>query len=377
MIALLSRHLLESTLFCLLLGGLACCLRRHGAAARHSVWLIGLSKFFIPTVLLALTGARIAFLIPAASWVSALTGKLSVVFAALFRIFPSSIDAGDATAVSSGFVAIWATGAMVMFVAWFRRLRQGHLCLTVPTNDDLKALEQAKNVLGIRSPIRLRCSDEAREPSLLGFLHSTITIPAGLSEQLTPSEFEAVLLHELAHARRRDNLSAAFIHCLVCIFWFHPLLWLVEKLLVAERERACDEMVIRCGTAPQVYIAGILKVCRFHLFEYVAGVSPGVSHMTRSDLKNRLDLILACHLYRPIPTVSRLLLASFGIFMTVLPIAGGYCRQCLSSGQDSARGAGAQLVIHLRDASARNDLRICAPTGSKPARGSPLSSCGN
>lgn len=377
MIALLSRHLLESTLFCLLLGGLACCLRRHGAAARHSVWLIGLSKFFIPTVLLAVAGARLAFLMPAASWVSALSGKLSVVFAALLRIFPSSLNAGEATAASVGFLAVWVAGAVAMFIVWFRRLRQSHLCLTPPTDEELKALEQAKNVLGICAPIRLRCSDEAREPSLLGFLHPTITIPAGLSEQLTPLEFEAVVIHELAHARRRDNLSSAFIHCLVCIFWFHPLLWLVEKLLVAERERACDEMVIRCGTAPQVYIAGILKVCRFHLFECVVGVSPGVSHMTRSGLKNRLDLIRACHLYGPIPTVCRLLLASFGILMTVLPIAGGYCQQCLSNGQYPSRSGGPQQAVRLRNASARDVLKICAPTGSKPVRGSPGSSCGN
>jgi beta-lactamase regulating signal transducer with metallopeptidase domain len=71
------RHLLESTLFCLLLSLLACCLRNTATAnVRHAVWLIGISKFAIPSVLLAKTGAAIAFLWPAASWLSSLARRL-------------------------------------------------------------------------------------------------------------------------------------------------------------------------------------------------------------------------------------------------------------------------------------------------------------
>jgi Zn-dependent protease with chaperone function len=41
-------------------------------------------------------------------------------------------------------------------------------------------------------------------------------------ERLTPSQIDAVLMHELCHVRRRDNLAAA-LHMLVeTIFWFHP-----------------------------------------------------------------------------------------------------------------------------------------------------------
>ena len=135
-----------------------------------------------------------------------------------------------------------------------------------------------------------------------------------------------MLLHELAHARRRDNLTGAFVHCLVCVFWFHPLLWLAEKRLRIERERACDELVIACGITPQVYISGILKVCKFHLF----GSPAGISAIAGSDLKRRLKLIDACQAYRPMAYLPRLLMAVAAVLMLMLPIAGGYCQQCVS-----------------------------------------------
>jgi hypothetical protein len=49
--------------------------------------------------------------------------------------------------------------------------------------------------------------------------------------------------------------------------------WFAERRLLAERERACDEAVIQCGVAPRIYLAGLAKVCRFHLFPDVAGIS--------------------------------------------------------------------------------------------------------
>ena len=69
------------------------------------------------------------------------------------------------------------------------------------------------------------------------------------------------MAHEVCHVRRRDNLTAA-LHMLVeAAFWFHPLVWWLGARLVAERERACDEAVLRLGRRPEAYAEGILKVC--------------------------------------------------------------------------------------------------------------------
>lgn len=330
MIAPLARHLFESTLFCLALGAIACCLRGHRAAARHAVWLVGVSKFAVPTALLAAAGAQIAFALPASSWISSLAFKLYAVLAAVLDSFPASFVRGEAPQASTAFLALWVLGTAVMLLRWGIRLRGSYRALTNPSQGEHDALDRARKQLGLSRPVRLRLTDSTSEPSLLGLFYPTVTIPEELSKRLTPAELDAVLLHELAHAARHDNLAGALVHGLVCVFWFHPLLWVAEKRLIAERERACDEMVIACGTTPQTYVAGILKVCRFHLFEPVAGVS-GIAG---SDLKNRLDLILTCPMRRSLPYCLRTLLAALAMAMMVVPIAGGYCGQCVSNGQD-------------------------------------------
>jgi beta-lactamase regulating signal transducer with metallopeptidase domain len=323
MMSFLVRHLLESTFFCLILGAFAYGVRK-GATTRYAVWLMGIAKFAIPTVLLAKTGGQIAFLWPAAAWLSIATYKVSWALAAILNLFPANRDLDLFT--------VWVLGTAVMIVIWAVRLRKSRRVLMLPAESEQAALMRTRALLRVRVPVRLRVTEAASEPALLGIWRPIIVIPKGLSARLTPAEFDAVLLHELAHARRFDNLSGVLAHALVCLFWFHPLLWVLERRLNVERERACDETVMASGTKPQIYAAGILKVCQFHLFDAAAGVS-GISG---ADLKGRLELILDEPATAGLLYVPWLLLASLAIFMTLVPIAGGYCEQCGSNGQGSS-----------------------------------------
>jgi beta-lactamase regulating signal transducer with metallopeptidase domain len=323
MISFLFRHLFESTLFCLLLSLLASMLRTS-ATARHAVWLIAVGKFAIPTVLLAKTGAEIAFFWPAADWLSSVANEVSAALLAILGMLPAGIET---TAL-----AVWVLGAVSVFTIWFARLRDRAHASTLPSERELAALAAARALLPVRASVGLRISDTGIEPALRGIWQPTIIVPAGLSQTLSEAEFEAVLLHELAHARRLDNLAAVFVHVLVCLFWFHPLLWLVERRLLVERERACDELVVACGMQPQVYATGILKVCKFHLL----GQAAGISAMTGADLWRRLELILDNRVSTRLLYVPPLLVAALAVLMTLVPIAGGYCQQCVSNGRKPA-----------------------------------------
>lgn len=73
-----------------------------------------------------------------------------------------------------------------------------------------------------------------------------------------------------------------------CLFWFHPLVWMIDRRLLAERELVCDEDVIRYIGEPRVYAAGLWKVAQFGLGWHLAGVS----HAAGSDLKRRIELML-------------------------------------------------------------------------------------
>ena len=127
------------------------------------------------------------------------------------------------------------------------------------------------------------------------------------------------MAHELCHIRRRDNLAAA-LHMLVeAIFWFHPLVWWLGARLVAERERACDEEVVRRGGKPELYAESILKTCEFYLESPVACVC-GISG---SDLKERIARIMTRRATSGLGTGRKLLLTAAALATITVPMSLG------------------------------------------------------
>ena len=82
-------------------------------------------------------------------------------------------------------------------------------------------------------------------PAVSGIFSPHIFRPLGIDRVLNQREFYAVLLHELAHARRRDNLIRLLYEVSLCALWFHPLIWVAGTRLALYRELSCDESVIR------------------------------------------------------------------------------------------------------------------------------------
>jgi uncharacterized protein (TIGR03435 family) len=154
------------------------------------------------------------------------------------------------------------------------------------------------------------------EPGVFGVWRAVLAWPAGISERLDDAHLEAIVAHEVWHVRRRDNLTAA-LHMLVeAAFWFHPLVWWLGARLIAERERACDEEVLRLGGRPQAYAEGILKVCEFCVespLECVAGV-------TGADLKQRVVQIMTGSVARKLTLAKKLLLAAAALCALAVPV---------------------------------------------------------
>jgi beta-lactamase regulating signal transducer with metallopeptidase domain len=116
-----------------------------------------------------------------------------------------------------------------------------------------------------------------------------LLLPKGISAQLSAEEFQAIISHELCHVRRRDNLTAVAHMAVEAVFWFHPLVWWLGARIMEERERACDEEVLKTGTEPRIYAEGILKICQFYIespLRCVAGVTGGV-------LTKRIEAIMS------------------------------------------------------------------------------------
>src|SRR3569623_1458394 len=89
-------------------------------------------------------------------------------------------------------------------------------------------------------------------PMTWGWWRTRILLPAD-AVNWTVENRRMVLLHELAHAKRMDCLTQLLAEFACALHWFNPLAWAAWHQMRAERERACDDLVLQAGMKPSAY----------------------------------------------------------------------------------------------------------------------------
>jgi bla regulator protein BlaR1 len=279
-LTLLANHLWQSTLFAGVAWLLTLVLRKNAARVRHWVWVAASVKFLIPFSLLITLGSHVQWRtvsVTTQTNLSLALDQVSQPFTARAVLSPlSSTVPTVPNRLPAILFEIWACGFVAITFRWLQRWIR------------VRADVRAASPLPIKIGIPVVSSPVQREPGVFGVFRPVLILPDGMTEQLSKTEWEAILAHELCHARCYDNLTAAIYMLVETIFWFHPLVWWIGRRLVVEREFACDEEVLRLGSEPKVYAEGILKVCELYLespLKCVAGV-------TGSNLRRRIQAIM-------------------------------------------------------------------------------------
>ncbi len=135
---------------------------------------------------------------------------------------------------------VWVFGAVFMLARLLLRMRRDRRDARVAGGQNSARLKQRFLAHGV--PVRLSAMGEA--PSVDGVLRPHISLPQGVDRLLSEAELDAVLIHEVIHARRRDNLIGLLHELALCGLWFHPLVWLTSFRLAMFRELSCDDSVI-------------------------------------------------------------------------------------------------------------------------------------
>ena len=301
-------------------GVIAWCLRGASAAMRHLLWFCAIAGLAaIPVLALVLPGWDV---LP--SWVEMPAEPDRTPLAASIELRqPSgdesmttlSTDGGRAQSVSE--IAIVPTAhervlpandvswRLVVLIVWIGGCAVSLLPVPVGTVSLLRLERQSQPAdgspidsaarrvaerLGVRSRVRVLTSEHRWMPMLWGILWPRVLMPAAAREW-SAQRVEAVLMHEFAHARRRDCLTQTAARLACAFYWYHPLVWWAARRMRAEGELACDDLVLRSGCRAPDYAEHLLYVAAGPRTGLPLG-STAIGMAWRSRLEVRLRAIL-------------------------------------------------------------------------------------
>lgn len=189
---------------------------------------------------------------------------------------------------------VWAIGALSVLCVqlwrhgrFLRSVQRWGRPLADPRYGEM--LEQERQRLGIRRPVRMLRCPAVDSPMMIGFVRATILLP---EETLPTHALAMVLRHELVHLRRGDLWGKALMLLAGAAHWFNPLLPLMARALSFQCEAACDATVMRHNNfrTRQVYSFTILELLRRRNRRQTAFSTS--FHSGKRGMKQRLAAIL-------------------------------------------------------------------------------------
>ncbi|HEX7376208.1 MAG TPA: M56 family metallopeptidase, partial [Pirellulales bacterium] len=167
------------------------------------------------------------------------------------------------------FVAFWVVWGLL---AMRRTLRRA---TTAPDGELWRRFVELSQRLGLRHPPRLLLSHEPCGPAAFGVLRPVVTLPEAVTS-LDAASLDAILAHELAHHRRRDPFINWLQLILGALWWFNPLLWVLNRQIRKVREDCCDDLLLaRNITTGQDYCETLLSAASRLTQPAAAGVLLG------------------------------------------------------------------------------------------------------
>ncbi len=141
---------------------------------------------------------------------------------------------------------IWSALALVLFVRKVT-VYQGFIQYIKAGNKEvsdikiLNLLSDCEEKLNIKTRVELSCNPLIASPMLIGFFRPRIILPVGEWED---KELSYIFVHELIHYKQRDMFYKWLIQLVVCVHWFNPFVYLLEKEVNKSCELSCDEIVL-------------------------------------------------------------------------------------------------------------------------------------
>lgn len=214
---------------------------------------------------------------------------------------------------------VWLSVALLLVLrltwsAW--RLRRLEHSLPEGRCDDIAPISRE---IGLRREPRLLIGATDAVPMVWGVWRPRLLLPQGF-EAWSSEKRRGVLLHELAHLKRRDPLALWTAQWVKALHWFNPLAWLTIRQLRADQEHACDDTALRHGIRASDYAQTLLDLSRHN--RAAPGLALCALTITRcTPVESRVKAILDPKCARD-PITTRWLASLCGLaLLLMLPVA--------------------------------------------------------
>lgn len=236
-------------------------LRRHPARA-HGVLL--------SCIIAALITPALSFTFKSLGWglMRPPTGSGGIDYASGPLVGATPAPYNEWLTLSTIFFVVWVTVSLVMILRLVRSLLASrHLLRNTRRLEHpvlKRAVRQAASRLGLEFEPEILESAAVRCPVIWCWGGTPrIVLPQGMLEHI-PGDLDAVLCHELAHAKRRDHLMAMAVELATCVLAWHPLMWPSRRRAEDMAEQACDAWVLSTGASPANYADTLLTLVPQH-----------------------------------------------------------------------------------------------------------------
>jgi beta-lactamase regulating signal transducer with metallopeptidase domain len=220
---------------------------RRQASARFALWFGLLVALTCSAPIVFFSGSLWLERVPTVA-ITSYVAPLSARQATAAVIRPERSDLSPAAAIGmvwfAGFlVALLRVGAGVMHL---RRIRRHAEPIEVRASP--------------RGPVRVLASEYFAVPVALGYRHPAILVPRAMLALERETDFENVVLHELEHLRRFDDVTSLVQAVCMSLLWFNPFAYAIGARMGIEREMACDEAVVASTGHRAGYAATLWKI---------------------------------------------------------------------------------------------------------------------
>lgn len=212
---------------------------------------------------------------------------------------------------------VWAVGVFTLGLRLFltnlmfaRRLKYG---VEIQDASVVALFKECSASLGVSKSVRLLQTSAVETPALWGLFRTSLLLPPGLVESYSRDELRYIFLHESAHLKRLDMPVNWLVLIANVVHWFNPFVWFANTRLRADREMACDCLVLSRFEENRNEPYGKTIVGLMQGISRPAAVPSLVGIIEDNhEMKRRISMI-ACYKHRPQRTI---------LMMTLLLVLG-------------------------------------------------------